>query len=168
MRYKTVPEPRDLEGLYAIRDAVPLVPAVEEDCCARIAARTGVVGRDAANEWLAFLEALGLVAEAESGHHRTREDPDVGALADRFLENVFGAHEILAPLDPGDRIDPEAAFEALRRSVPRWERHHNTDWEREWRETARRLLEWADEFGALQRIDADRYRVPPGGDTSPG
>jgi hypothetical protein len=83
MRYKTVPEPRGLEDLFAVRAAVPILPGSEEDCRSRIAARTAVPGRDAANEWLAFLEAIGLVAEGESGYYRTHGEPDVDALAER-------------------------------------------------------------------------------------
>jgi hypothetical protein len=159
MRYKTVPAPRDLDGLYAIRDAVPLVPGSEEDCCSRIAARTTVPGRDAANEWLAFLEALGLVAEGADGFHRTRNDPELDTLAERFLENVFGAREVLEVAGGEDTIDVDDAFEALRESVPTWERHHNADWEGEWRETTRRLLAWAVVFDRLEGSGDDRYRV---------
>ena len=83
MRYKTVPEPRGLEALFAVRAAVPTVPGIEEDCRSRIAARAAVPGRDAANEWLAFLAAIGLVAEGRGGYDRTRGEPDVDALAER-------------------------------------------------------------------------------------
>jgi len=82
-RYKTVPEPRGLEALFAVRAAVPTVPGIEEDCRSRIAARAAVPGRDAANEWLAFLAAIGLVAEGRGGYDRTRGEPDVDALAER-------------------------------------------------------------------------------------
>jgi len=159
MRYKTVPEPRELEDLIAIRNAVPLVPGSEEDCCSRIASRTTVAGRDGAREWLAFLRALGLVAKGEHGFRRTREDPAVDTLADRFLENVFGAGELLTAASREDQIDVEGAFGALRDSVPRWERRHHADWEAEWRESARRLLEWGVVFGVLERAGDDRYRV---------
>lgn len=159
MRYKVAPEPRDLEGLYAIRDAVPLVPGDEEDCCARIAARTTVPGRDAAREWLAFLRALDLVAKGERGYHRTRADPDRDVLADRFRERVFGAREVLEAADTEGPIDAEDAFGALRTSVPRWERHHHADWEREWRETTKRLLGWSAVFGLLEPADDGQYRA---------
>lgn len=159
MRYKTVPEPRGIDGLHAIRDAVPLVPGSEENCCSRIASRTTVPGRDAADEWLVFLEALGLVAAGERGYHRIREDPDRDVIADRFRENVFGAREVLEAAAGEGPIGVEAAFGALRESVPRWERHHHADWETEWRETARRLLEWGAAFGALERVGDDRYRI---------
>ena len=162
MRYKIAPGPRDLEGLYAIRSAVPLVPGDEEDCCARIASRTTVPGRDAAREWLAFLRALGLVEKGERGYHRTRTDPERDVLADRFRERVFGAQEVLDAVDAEGPIGAEGAFGALRESVPRWERHHHADWEREWRETAGRLLEWGAVFGILERAEDDRYRVADG------
>jgi hypothetical protein len=160
MRYKTVPEPRGLETLYAVRRAVPLVPGGEEDCCARIAARTELPGRDVAREWLTFLAALGLVAEGERGYHRTRSSPDRDVLAGRFLDDVFGAREVFEAARDGP-TDVEEAFAALEESVPQWERHRNADWEREWRETAERLLGWAVGFGLLEREGA-RYRVAEG------
>lgn len=159
MRYKTVPEPRDLEALHAVRRAVPLVPSDEEDCCARIASRTEVPGRDIAREWLTFLEALGVVAEGERGYHRTRTDPDRDVLAGRFLDSVFGAREVFKATDRDGPIDAGGAFAALEESVPRWERHRNPDWEREWYETTERLLKWSVAFGLLERDEDGRYRV---------
>jgi hypothetical protein len=158
MRYKTVPEPHDLESLHAVGRAVPLVPGDEEDCCARIASRTEVPGRDVAREWLTFLEALGLVAEGKRGYHRIRADPDRDVLADRFLDNVFGAREVFEATDRDGPIDAKTAFAALEKSVPRWERHRNPDWEREWEETTERLLEWAVTFGLLEANGDGRYR----------
>jgi hypothetical protein len=157
MRYKTVPEPGDRRTLRAVERAVPLVPGDEEDCCARIAARTEVPGRDAAREWLTFLVALGLVAEGDRGYHRTRTDPDPDVLAERFLDNVFGAREVFEAAENGP-IDIEAAFAALETSVPHWERHRNPDWEQAWHGTTERLLEWAVRFGLLER-DGGHYRV---------
>lgn len=157
MRYKTVPEPRGPETLCAVRRAVPLVPGDEEDCCARIAARTEVPGRDVAREWLTFLEALGLVRGGERGYHRTRSGPDRDVLAGRFLENVFGAREVFEAARDGP-TDAEEAFAVLEGSVPRWERHRNPDWKREWQETAERLLGWAVRLGLLEREDG-RYHV---------
>jgi len=158
MRYKAVPDPGGFEDLRAVRRAVPLVPGDEEDCCARIAARTGVPGRDVAREWLTFLNALGLVVESERGYHRTRGDPDREVLAGRFLNGVFGAREVFeaaheAPVDAGE------AFAALAESVPRWERHHAPNWEHEWQETAERLLEWAVAFELLERDGDSQYRA---------
>lgn len=149
MRYKTVPEPRGLETLCTVRRAVPMVPGSEEDCCARIAARTDLPGRDVAREWLTFLEALGLVVESERGYHRTREDPDREVLAGRLLDSVFGAQEVFEAAADGS-IDASTAFAALRGSVPQWERHRNPDWEREWRERAERLVGWAVTFELLE------------------
>jgi hypothetical protein len=164
MRYKTAPEPDSLETLRAVRRAVPLVPGDEEDCCARIAARTDVPGRDVAREWLTFAEALGLVEEGDRGYCRTRTDPDRDALAERFLDGVFGAREVIEAAGNGS-IDAKEAFPALEASVPHWERHRDPDWEQEWHETTERLLEWAVRFGLLER-EENHYRVaerPPSG-----
>jgi len=57
MRYKPVPEPRGVDALLAVRDAVLLVPGTVEDCCTRIRDRTGIASRDAAREWLTFCRA---------------------------------------------------------------------------------------------------------------
>ena len=95
MRYTSIPGPRSFDALRSIRDAVPLVPTDEEDCCARIASLTGVAGRDEAREWLRFLQALELVSEGKRGFHRIRDAPDSEAIADSFRENVFGAREVL-------------------------------------------------------------------------
>lgn len=159
MRYKTAPEPDGLETLRAVRRAVPLVPGDEEDCCARIAARTEVPGRDAAREWLTFLEALELVSEGEHGYHRTSADPDRETLAEGFLDGVFGAREVVEAAGNGP-IDAEEAFPALETSVPHWERHRNPDWEQEWYETTERLLEWGVRFELLEREEG-HYRVHP-------
>ncbi len=157
MRYKTVPEPRGLDTLHAVRRAVPLVPGTEEDCCARIAARTAAPGRDAGRGWLTFLEALELVTEAEHGYHRTRGDPDRDVLAGRFLDGVYGAREVFEATADGP-IDTASAFAVLKKSVPRWERHRNHDWKTEWHETTERLLEWGVIFRVFERENG-RYRI---------
>jgi hypothetical protein len=147
-----------MDALTAVRRAVPLVPGDEEDCCARIAARTAVPGRDAGREWLTFLEALELVAESEHGYHRTQGDSDRDVLAGRFLDGVYGAREVFeAAAD--EPIDTKAAFAALESSVPRWEKHRNPDWRSEWHETTERLLEWGVIFGIFERDGDGRYRV---------
>jgi len=163
MRYKVVPEPRDLGALRAIRDAVPLVLGTEEDCCSRIVTRTPVAGRDSAREWLTFLQALGLVAEPDRGFHRTRDDPDREALGERFLDAVFGAREVREVLAEEGPASPGDVFAALREEVPRWERHRRSDWEGDWRERTTRLLDWGVVFGAFEETDDGRYRIPTDG-----
>lgn len=155
MRYKVVPEPRGLETLRAVHDALPLVPDSVEDCCVRVVDRTDVPARDEAREWLTFCQALELARETPRGFERVRADPDRASLADAFRRRVFGARELLDALEAGS-LTHEAAFEALGPAVPRWERDRHADWEREWRERTRRLLEWARAFGLLAR-DGDAY-----------
>jgi hypothetical protein len=157
-RLKPVPEPPpDLDGLWTARDAVPLVPKSEADCCARVMDRCGLAARDDARTWLTFLRALGLVTAADRGFHRTRDDPDRAALADRFREGVYAAREVLAAVEEAART-AEETFAAVESVVPNWERHKDPAWERTWRERTRRLLEWAVLVGLAER-DGDRYRA---------
>lgn len=145
MRLKPVPPaPGDRDALWAHREAVPLVPKPEDDCCARLVDRRGVPSRDEARTWLTFLRALGLVAEDDRGFHRTRTDPAPEELADRFRERVFGAREVLSALAAADgALDAGAVFERFEPTVPHWERHKDPAWRRSWRERVGRLLDWA-------------------------
>lgn len=158
MRYKVVPPARDRDFLLQVRDALALVPGSEADCCTRIRDRTAVESRADAREWLTFCQALGLVAETDGGYHRLRGDPDAEELADRLVENVFPTRELLATLEAEGPLDPEAAFEALRDRIPRWERSRTADWEAEWRARIRHLLEWCVVFGLAERVDG-AYRA---------
>lgn len=157
MRYKVVPEPVDFETLRGVHDAVPLVPERVDDCCDRIVERTAVPSRDAAREWITFLQALGLVEETPRGFKRLRTDPGREDLADAFAERVFGASELLDALEASGSLDAAAAFDHVRPVVPRWERDRHTDWESEWCERTSRLLEWARILGHVEREDS-RYR----------
>ncbi|MCU4798867.1 hypothetical protein OB920_00565 [Halobacteria archaeon HArc-gm2] len=156
MRYKVVPEPRSVEFLRDVQAALPLVPGTVEDCCSRIRDRTGLPSRDVAREYLTFAQALGFAAEGDRGFHRTREDPPEDELAQRFLEHVFGARKIVDVLADGEKTVREA-FDEIRDLVPQWERDRHTDWEAEWLDRTERLLEWAVEFGLVER-SADGYR----------
>ncbi|PSP31571.1 hypothetical protein BRC64_09670 [Halobacteriales archaeon QH_10_67_22] len=157
MRYKVVPEPHGLDTLRAAHAAVALVPDSVEDCCTRIVDRTAIPSRDAAREWLTFLQALELVRETPQGFERVRTDPDRERLAEAFERRVFGARELLAALDDAT-VTADEAFEHLRPAVGEWERQRHTDWTAEWRERSRRLLAWAETFGLVARED-DRYRA---------
>jgi hypothetical protein len=163
----TAPE-KELAGALALlaraRDAVPLVPRSEDDCCMRVV-NAGVAGaRDDASEWLTFARALGLVAESDRGYHRVRDAPDPTetagrtVLADRFRERVFGAEELLAALDAAGGLTADAAFDRFRDRVPNWERRRHTDTEAVWRERVGHLLDWAVVLG-LARWDNERYRA---------
>lgn len=159
MRYKVVPGPADLDLLYAVADAVPLVPGSVEDCCTRIRNRTALPSREDAREWLTFCQALGLVSETDRGYHRHREQPDRDALATAFEERVLGVREALDALDVAEGpLDTPAVFEAVREVVPRWERSRETDWEREWRARVDRLLAWATVLGLAEHTDGG-YRT---------
>jgi hypothetical protein len=178
MRFKIVPAvpaaarpPEDdatvgLTALARAREAVPLVPRSEADCCLRLVDDGVVPARDEASEWLTFARALGLVAESERGYHRVRDAPDPTsdagrrALADAVRENVFGAAELLAALDAADEdgLTADAAFERFRDRIPNWERRRHTDPEEVWRARVRNLLDWAVVLG-LAAHDGERYRA---------
>ena len=156
MRYKIVPAPRDREFLAAAQRALPLVPGTVEDCCLRLVDETAAPSRDAAREYLTFLQALELVAETNRGYKRRRVDLNDAGLGDAFERRVFGAREVLDALRFDGPLTADEAFEAIREAVPRWERDRHTDWESEWRERTERLLDWSVAFGLASR-DGDRY-----------
>lgn len=152
MRYKIVVEPVSYDLLLAARDALPLVPGSVEDCCGRIRDRTTIPSRDAAREWLTFLQALGLAAETDRGFYRVREDPEEEALAEAFLDGVFGAREIRDALGGANGpLTASEVFDRIREIVPRWERDRRQDWESEWAARIERLLEWGVVFGIFER-----------------
>lgn len=160
VRYKVVPEPRDVAFLFAVRDALPLVPGNVEDCCTRIRDRTDLPSREAAREWLTFCQALGLARETDRGFYRVRGDPSADELADRLVGGVFPARELLAALETDGPLTPDGAFDALRDRIPRWERSRDADWEAEWRERVAHLLEWCVVLGLAERVDG-AYRPAP-------
>ena len=156
MRLKPVPDaPDSLDALAAVQGAVPLVPGSEDDCCARLVRRCGLPDRDAARTWLTFLRALELAEEtADGGYRRRRADPDPTDLRASFLDRVFGARELrtaLASADDDGPLDVDAAFDALRERVPRWERHRSATWETDWRDRTERLLEWSALLGLAEK-----------------
>lgn len=150
VRYKVVPEPRDAEFVFAVRDALPLVPGSVEDCCTLIRDRTDLPSRDEARAWLTFCQALGLARETDRGFHRVREDVDAADLGDRLLEGVFAAREVRDVLADADGpLSADEAFEAVRAEVPRWERHRSPEWEDDWRERVEHVLGWLVAFGVV-------------------
>jgi len=152
VQFKVVPPaPDSLGNLGIARRAIPLVPRNETDCCARVMDRAGVPARDEAREWLTFMRALGLVAEAERGYHRTREPFETGRLAAAFRKRVYGVEDLLDALDGAEPASVDEAFERFVDSVPAWERRRHADWRRVWRERAGRLLDWAVLFGLAGR-----------------
>jgi hypothetical protein len=159
MRFKVVPPvPDSLAALATVREAVPVVPKPEDDCCARVVA-AGVTGaRDEASEWLTFARALGLVAESERGYRRADAfdpgDPaDRAAVRDRFRERVYAVEDLLAVLATAEEpVDPATAFDRLRDRVPAWERQRHDDAGAVWRERVARLLGWAALFDLAERV----------------
>jgi hypothetical protein len=159
MRYKVIPSPPSVDRLEAIHGALPLVPGSVEDCCTRIRDRTAVSSRDAAREWLTFLQALGLAAETDGGFYRVRGDCDRETLSRAYLGNVFPVREVHGTLADADcPLSTDEVFEGVRGSVPRWERNRHTDWETEWRGRVELILGWAIAFGLAERRDG-RYTV---------
>jgi hypothetical protein len=158
MRYKIVPPARDRAFLFEVRDALPLVPGSENDCCARIRDRTAVASRADARRWLTFCVALGLAAETDRGYHRIRDDPDADVLGERLLANVYPTREVLAHLRDRGPSTAGETFAGLRDRIPRWERSRHADWAAEWRERVDDLLGWCVAFGLAERA-GDGYRV---------
>ena len=159
MQYKVVPPaPDSLDGLERARRAVPLVPRSETDCCARVMDRAGVPARDEAREWLTFMRALGLVAEAERGYRRTRDPLEADRLAAAFCERLYGAADLLDALDSEEPVTAAEAFDSFADSVPGWERRRHADWRAVWRERVRRLLDWAVLFGLVEREEGGYVR----------
>lgn len=164
MRTKLVPAPpATFETVVDARRSVPLVPAGAEDCCARllerVSDRLGLRARDEAHEWLTFMDALGVIVEAESGYRRPRGDLDRADLTAALHEQVFGVRELLSVLGGADEpLAADTAFERFSEHVPTWERHHHADWEREWCERVERLLDWLVLVDSAERVEGD-YRV---------
>jgi hypothetical protein len=172
MRFKIVPPAPEaartdamvaLDLLARARDAVPLVPRSEDDCCMRLVNAGVVAARDDASEWLTFARALGLVAETDRGYHRVQDAPDPTTpdgceeLAERYRDRVFGAEELLAALDAAGDLTVEEAFDRFRDRIPNWERRRHTDPTEVWRDRVEHLLDWAVVFG-LADWTGDGYR----------
>ena len=146
MRLKPVPEPpTTLDELREYQRAVPLVPGSTDDCCARLRDRRGLDDRHVANDWLAFLGALGLVRETPRGFVRTDAEPTPERVRAGLREGVLLVPETIAALraaSPAEPLTPGALFEATRESVPRHDRARDPEWEATWRDRADRLLDW--------------------------
>ena len=155
MRFKPVPDPpASLDAVAAARRAVPLVPDSEDDCCARLRRRRDLPDRGTARTWLAFLRALELVEETDSGYRRVRTEPTPDDLRTAFRERVFGASETLDVLESADGpLSPGAVFDRLRGRVPTWERHRDPQWEGRWRDRTERILDWFVLLEIAERAD---------------
>ncbi|WP_423997771.1 hypothetical protein [Halorubrum trapanicum] len=146
MRLKPVPEsPAGLDALREYQRAVPLVPGDTDDCCARLVRRCDLPDRQTANDWLAFLRALGLVEETPRGFVRADAEPTPERVREGLRDGVLLVPEALAALrdaSPDDPLTPDDLFAATRDRVPRHDRARNPDWETAWRDRAARLLGW--------------------------
>lgn len=162
MRFKAIPEaPESIDELERAWRAVPLVPEGEGSCCRRLADRLDGVDVDDARIWLGFLRALDLVTSGETGYTRRRRFPEMSKLEGRFRDRVFGVEELLEYLQTAGDADPATAFEAVRASVPTWERHHQpTSWESVWRDRVAAVLDWCVLFG-LCEVDDGVYELGP-------
>ena len=146
MRLKPVPEPPgELARVRELQRAVPLVPGSEDDCCARLRDRCDLPNRQVANDWLAFLRALGLAAETSRGFERTEAEPTLERVREGLREGVLFASEaldLLREASPDDPVTADMLFETTRESVPRHDRARDPDWESTWCDRADRLLRW--------------------------
>lgn len=159
MKTKVVPRPRDVEFLRRAQLALPMVPNPVEDCCARLVMDCDVPSQDDAREHVTFLQALGLAAETDGNYHSTRAFPEDVVLRERFRERIFLADDVVSVVEESDgAVTAEAAFDAVREQVPRWERSRHTDWKAEWTERVDRILAWAAALGLIERdesVEAD-------------
>jgi hypothetical protein len=166
MRLKPVPEPPDsLDALRAFQRAVPLVPGSTDDCCARLRERRDLPDRQTANDWLAFLRALGLARETPRGFVRADADPTPERVRERLREGVLLVPEALAALrdaSPADPLTADDLFAATRESVPRHDRARDPDWEATWRERADRLLRWLALVDLAEAVERNESGEPEG------
>ncbi|GAB6879903.1 hypothetical protein JCM17823_21770 [Halorubrum gandharaense] len=146
MRIKPVPEPPDdLDALREVRRAVPLIPGSTDDCCARLRNRLDLPSRQAANDWLAFLRAIGLAEETPRGFVRGGGEVTAERVREGLLSGVLLApetHDLLSAATPEDPMTADDLFTATRESVPRHDRARDANWEETWRDRADRLLRW--------------------------
>ena len=164
MKFKPVPPgPEAFEYVERVQPAVPLVPGTEDDCCARLVDRLDLPARDDARTWLTFLRALELAEETPSGYRRTDTEPTVEGCREAFLTRTFAAGAVHDALSTEGPLTADAAFEAVRERVPRWERHRDREWTETWRERVGNLLDWLVLLDAAERVEGDdgvaRYRL---------
>lgn len=156
MKFKLVPAaPTDLSVVADAQRAVPLVPASEDDCTARLVRRLDLPSRDVARTWLTFLRALELAEENPSGFRRLRVDPTEEQLRDAFRRRVFGAEDVLTTLETAtEPRTVDEVFEAFEERVPVWEHHKNPHkWESIWSERVGDILDWLVLLGLADSVD---------------
>jgi len=98
---------------------VPLVPGSTDDCCARLRERRGLSDRQTANDWLAFLRALGLARETSRGFVRTDAEPTPERVREGLRDGVLLVPEALTALRDASPADPLTPKDCLRRPESR-------------------------------------------------
>ncbi|MCO8252984.1 hypothetical protein NKF26_04095 [Haladaptatus sp. AB618] len=161
MKFKPVPEaPENLDFVRDVQRALPLVPDVTDDCCARVMRRAGVENRDAAGTWLTFLRALELAEETEDGTFvRRRREPERNELAESFQARVYGASTVLGILFDEDPLEADAVFEAFSETVPSRGRDGDSRVEAVARERVGNVLDWAVLLGLAERTNGGYVRA---------
>ena len=159
MRLKPVPDPpTEIDALDDFRRAVPLVPGSEDDCCARLRDRRNLPNRQVANDWLAFLRALGLARETARGFVRADAEATPELVREGLREGVLLVPEALALLRDAsaeEPVTPASLFAATRESVPRHDRARDPNWEASWRDRADRLLRWLSLVDLAEPVPVD-------------
>ncbi|MGA9403389.1 hypothetical protein [Haladaptatus sp.] len=162
MKFKPVPEaPENLDFVRDVQRALPLVPDVTDDCCARVMRRAGVENRDTAGTWLTFLRALELAEETEDGTFvRRRREPERNELAESFQTRVYGASTVLGILFDEDPLEADAVFEAFSETVPPSRRGgDSTRAESVWHKRVGNVLDWAVLLGLAERANGGYVRA---------
>ncbi|QCC46910.1 hypothetical protein [Halobellus limi] len=165
MRFKLLPEPPEsLDVVADARRAVPLVPASEDDCTARLLRRLDFPSRDVARTWLTFLRALELVSETPSGFVREPTEPTPEHLRSAFERRIYGAREVLDSLETDESRTVDDVFAEFEDRVPVWETHRAAgDWRDVWRERVERIVEWAVLLDLAAERDEGYVRVERSG-----
>ncbi len=161
MKFKPVPEaPENLDFVRDVQRALPLVPGVTDDCCARVMRRVGFEDRDVAATWLTFLRALELAEETDDGFVRCRCEPKRDKLADTLQARVYGVSTVLdvLPDDPRAPLDADAVFGEFTESIPTRGRNDSARTEVR-RERVDDMLDWAVLVGLVERADDGYVRA---------
>jgi hypothetical protein len=160
VRYKTVPDPCDLDRVQEIHAAVPADPEATDDCCARLCTVGSVRDRDAAREWLPFLTALGLASRTDAGYHRL-DWRERAHLAESFENHVLGARELLDIVDTAGPMSVERLFvnPTLRDAVVTGAagREESPHQQRAIKSRIERLVGWSEVLGLVARNSAGEF-----------
>ena len=157
MQFKPLPVPPDtLDRLERIRRSLPREAAPEVDCCSRVIEQTDVGERDVAGEWIVFLRALDLASNDAEGYRRTETRIDPHRLGTAFRERIVDVDAVLAELESADvPVDADTLRARVNRSTTTGERTGFDS--RDDPDRVRRILEWAELFDLIERVD-DGFR----------